>query len=346
MLLKGSLGVSALLALTRFALAAPSKLESESVEKRAPDSGLKPACNTRYGPKSSAEGAVPANPQTATTACPIYANQTIEIPVFTYIPYFKNKTVANNYLTTTQLMKGINDMNRIYSQYKPRIQFKLQTPKYKQVTSAAAWEAYFYADESEDQRKSEAQIIPECLLTGLVSVNELLTIPARGPLSSRGPNQMRQLWLYLLPAISDGSLAFAFIPESRFPFLHDGVYIDTKRWFVDQATLAHEVGHWLRLQHTFEGGCTGTDFVSDTPPWKLDFADKGSLLCKGSTGYDWNKISNPCGRSKGEAIKNIKNIMSYSDDRCQFEFTWGQRKRFWEAAVNYRVFKPVCGPVK
>ncbi|KAK4047168.1 hypothetical protein OIV83_005620 [Microbotryomycetes sp. JL201] len=321
------LGVAALLVAAQAALAAPSALSHESVVKRSPSSvGPKRDYPDPYGPASNAEAAVPVNPQSATTACPVYANQTIEIPVFVYMPYYQKKTWYNNYFTTAELMKGINSLNRAYGKYSPRIKFKLQTPKYKLITSPQEWEAMQYSTSG--------------------YINKKLTIPARGPLSKRGANQMRELWLYMVPGILDYNVGFSFIPVDKNPFEHDGVFFDSESWDGFQATLVQQVGHWLRLEKVFRGGCKGTDFVGDTPPWKLDWDEPGTLRCKGSDGYSYEGIYNICGGSKGDAIKNIRNFMSNSDDHCRTELTWGQRKRYWDTAVNWRKFKPVCGPVK
>ncbi|KAF8965966.1 hypothetical protein BDZ97DRAFT_1658366 [Flammula alnicola] len=87
-------------------------------------------------------------------------------------------------------------------------------------------------------------------------------------------------------------------------------------------TLTHEVGHWLGLFHTFEGGCDNGvgDNVADTPP-----AASGSEGC-------------PVGRDScpGDGPDLINNFMDYSYDSCMTSFTKGQGQRMREAAKAFR----------
>jgi hypothetical protein len=94
------------------------------------------------------------------------------------------------------------------------------------------------------------------------------------------------------------------------------------------STLTHEFGHFLNLIHTFEGGCTGTDEVDDTP-----IEDgKHTLSCNQGTNCNGDRVNN-------------ENYMGYNGSRgCYKMYTQGQinrmlaalehpaRKTLWQAS--------------
>ena len=125
----------------------------------------------------------------------------------------------------------------------------------------------------------------------------------------------------------------------------DGVVIKEELIYPNPAqihTLAHEVGHWLNLLHTFapcdggsgspvwscchpvSQGADNGDFIADTPPQQNDF---GQSNCSLSDHYCFND----------GVPEDLSSFMGYAF-ACQNKFTQGQREWMFHCLLNFRPF--------
>jgi hypothetical protein len=128
-------------------------------------------------------------------------------------------------------------------------------------------------------------------------------------------------------------LGWAYFPsivENATSYL-DGIVVDwasmpgTSTQYINKydlgKTATHEVGHWVNMHHTFNGGCNRWgDYVDDTPAQSI--ATFGCPIGQDS-------CSDP-------GVDPIHNYMDYSFDSCYNQFTQGQAARAQDAWLHWR----------
>ncbi len=99
-------------------------------------------------------------------------------------------------------------------------------------------------------------------------------------------------------------------------------------------TLTHEIGHWVGLYHTFQGGCSGQtasdcasagDQVCDTPP-----------VSASNFGSNCSASLNSCSGDSPDLNDMLTNYMDYMDGICTSTYTVGQKNRAWAQMGLYR----------
>ncbi|KAI8802596.1 metalloprotease [Cladochytrium replicatum] len=226
------------------------------------------------------------------------ATTAISIPVYVHV-INKGAGVSNGNVTTTQINNQISVLNSDYASY--GVSFSLTGVDY---TTNSNW-------------------------FNTVGPDTTVQTTMKSTLRKGSKNALNIYFVGFVSGAGKGLLGYATFPsdyagnpkDDGVVILYSSVPGGTSSPYNLGRTATHEVGHWLGLYHTFQGGCSGNgDFVSDTPA-------EASEAFGCPTGRD---------TCSSAGVDPITNYMDYTDDSCMNKFSAGQASRISAQWSTYR----------
>ncbi len=242
----------------------------------------------------------------------------ITIPVVVHIVY---NTGSQN-ITDAQIFSQIDVLNEDYRRTNANAS---NTPS-AFLGVAADCEIEFCLAQQDFGGNATTGITRTNTSTNSFSTNDNVKLTSQGGIDGWPRTAYLNIWVCNL---GGGLLGYATPPGGQ--SWRDGVVIGYNYFgtvgtvsspFDEGRTATHEIGHWLNLDHTFNGGCAGTtssncasagDRICDTPP-----TSSANYFCPSST-------QNSCTETPTDMNDMHMNFMDYTNDACMNLFTTGQK---------------------
>ncbi len=156
-------------------------------------------------------------------------------------------------------------------------------------------------------------------------------------------NPLCYINIWLVKSIPGSVVGYAYLPSAHGSSV-DGIIIEAGYFgssYPNDVVVAHEMGHYLGLYHTFEGGCTNNDCTSDgdkvcdTPP---DQSTAG-ISCTSSANSCTTDVLSGFATDQNDLTQDY---MDYGNFNCMKVFTQGQADRMNWFIQNVRQSLLAC----
>lgn len=236
-----------------------------------------------------------------------------------YIPVVVNVVLPNSArVTDAQIQSQLDVLNKDFGKTNTELSNSNVYLAGYSLSNVANCQLVFYiANLSTDIRRKD--------VSGSFGTNDAVKRTSSGGLDPKDATTKMNLWVCDL---SSGLLGYAQFPGGS--SATDGVVIDYQAFgtsasyamytqFNKGRTATHEVGHWLNLRHIWGDARCGNDQVGDTPAHDASNGGCPSTSLRS--------------RCTGRPLEQWMNYMDYTDDRCMYMFTSGQKTRM-DAALD------------